>query len=91
MLELRRARPYWGPRRIRLELTRLGVDPVPSESAIYRALVRAGVIDPVSRRRRAQKWKRWERAAPMELWQLDVVGGFLLADGSTVKGVDRGR
>jgi transposase InsO family protein len=91
VLELRRARPYWGPRRIRLELVRLGVVPVPSESAVYRCLVRAGVIDPVSRRRRAEKWKRWERATPMELWQLDVVGGFLLADGTSVKaltGVD---
>ena len=46
---------------------------------------------PVARRRRGEKWKRWERPAPMELWQLDVVGGFLLADGSTAKaltGVD---
>ncbi len=34
VLELRRSRPYWGPRRIRLELIRLGVSPVPSESAI---------------------------------------------------------
>jgi transposase InsO family protein len=91
VLELRRARPYWGPRRIRIELTRKGVAPVPSESAIYRALVRAGVIDPTTRRRRAEKFKRWERGAPMELWQFDVVGGFLLADGSTAKaltGVD---
>ena len=36
VLELRRGRPYWGPRRIRLELVRLGVDPAPSESAILR-------------------------------------------------------
>jgi transposase InsO family protein len=91
VLELRRARPYWGPRRIRLELVRLGADPVPSESAIYRCLVRSGVIDPAARRRRDQVWKRWERSAPNELWQMDVVGGFLLADGSTAKaltGVD---
>ena len=91
VLELRRAQPYWGPRRIRLELVRLGVVPVPSESGIYRCLVRAGVIDPMSRRRRSEAFKRWERAAPMELWQMDVVGGFLLADGTVVKaltGVD---
>ena len=91
VLELRRSRPYWGPRRIRLELARSGAVGVPSESAIYRCLVRAGVIDPLARRRRGEKWKRWERSAPMELWQLDVVGGFLLADGSTAKaltGVD---
>ena len=58
---------------------------MPSESAIYRCLVRAGVIDPATRRRRAERWKRWERAAPMELWQMDVVGGFLLADGTSAK------
>jgi transposase InsO family protein len=85
VLELRRSRPYWGPRRIRLELRRLGVSPLPSESGIYRALVRAGVIDPTTRRRRAEKFKRWERGTPMELWQLDVVGGFLLADGTSAK------
>jgi transposase InsO family protein len=91
VLELRRARSFWGPRRIRLELIRLAVSPVPSESAIYRCLVRAGVIDPVRRHRRDEAWKRWERAAPMELWQMDVVGGFLLADGTSAKaltGVD---
>lgn len=85
VLELRRVRPYWGPRRIRIELGRLGVDRLPSESGIYRCLVRAGVIDPATRRRRLESWKRWERGAPMELWQLDVVGGFLLGDGSTAK------
>ena len=47
-LELRRSRPYWGPRRLVLELVKRGVDPAPSESAIYRALVRAGVVGPGS-------------------------------------------
>ena len=85
VLESRRARPYWGPRRLRLELIRQGVGPPPSESGIYRALVRAGVIEPARRRRDKQMWRRWERAAPMELWQMDVVGGFLLAGGTTAK------
>ena len=91
VLEMRRKRPYWGPRRIVIELARKGVAPLPSESGVYRALVRAGVIDPALRRRRDQTWKRWERGRPMELWQMDVVGGFALADGSTAKaltGVD---
>jgi transposase InsO family protein len=91
VLELRRAHPYWGAQRIALHLTRKKVVRAPSESAVYRCLVRAGVIDPVRRRRRRDHWKRWERGRPMELWQLDVVGGFLLADGSAVKaltGVD---
>lgn len=91
LLEMRRAKPYWGARRLAFELTRKGVQPAPSKSAIYRSLVRAGVIDPLQRQRRSEKWKRWERGAPMELWQLDVVHGFLLADGTSAKaltGVD---
>jgi transposase len=85
LLELRRSRPYWGPRRLVCELERRGVRPVPSESAAYRALVRAGMIDPALRDRRSRKWKRWERGAPMELWQMDVVGGFPLVDGTSAK------
>src|SRR5438128_1142223 len=91
LLEMRRAKPYWGARRLALELRRKGEQPAPSKSAIYRSLVRAGVIDPLPRQRRSEKWKRWERGAPMELWQLDVVHGFLLADGTSAKaltGVD---
>jgi transposase InsO family protein len=85
LLELRRSRPYWGPRRLVFELAKRGVCPVPSESAAYRSLVRAAMIDPRVRDRRSRKWKRWERGAPMELWQMDVVGGFPLADGSCAK------
>lgn len=85
VLELRRSRPYWGPRRLVFELAKRQVAPVPSESAVYRALLRAGLIDPHVRDRRSRKWKRWERGAPMELWQMDVVGGFPLADGTSAK------
>jgi transposase InsO family protein len=85
VLEMRRAHPYWGARRIAFELTRKGVQPAPSESAVYRCLVRAGVIYPLTRRRRRETWKRWERGAAMELWQLDIVHGFLLADGTSAK------
>jgi transposase InsO family protein len=91
MLELRRSRPYWGPRRLVFELARRKVAPLPSESAVYRALLRAAMIDPSVRDRRSRKWKRWERGASMELWQMDIVGGFPLADGTSAKaltGVD---
>ena len=97
ILEMRRAHPGWGPRRILYELGKaelagdLGQEPVPSRSAIYRCLVRAGLIDPQARRRRDEHWKRWERGTAMELWQMDVVGGFVLADGRRAKaltGVD---
>lgn len=88
---LRRLHPSWGPRRLVYELGRAGVDPVPSESGVYRALLRLGLIDEAARRPRDRRWKRWERGAPMELWQMDVVGGFVLADGTRAKvltGVD---
>jgi transposase InsO family protein len=85
VLELRRSRPYWGPRRLVFELAKRGVVPVPSASAVYRALVRAAMIDPHLRDRRSRKFKRWERGVPMELWQMDVVGGFPLADGTSAK------
>ncbi len=91
VLEMRRSHPYWGARRIAFELARKRVELTPSESAVYRCLVRAAVIDPISRQRRRETWKRWERGAPMELWQLDLVHGFLLADGTSAKaltGVD---
>ncbi|WP_068179193.1 IS481 family transposase [Mycobacterium sp. UM_CSW] len=85
LLELRRSRPYWGPRRLVFELAKRKVRPLPSESAAYRALVRACMIDPSTRDRRSRKWKRWERGTPMELWQMDIVGGFPLADGTSAK------
>lgn len=65
VLELRREQRYWGPRRIGQEIERRGLLEVglhPSESAIYRCLVRAGLIEPERRRRRAERFKRWERA-----------------------------
>jgi transposase InsO family protein len=91
VLELRRTHRYWGAHRLVLELAKKEVEPLPSESAVYRCLLRAGVIDPNLRHRRRDNWKRWERGLPMELWQFDVVWGFVLADGSTAKaltGVD---
>lgn len=91
VLELRRWKPYWGPRSLMSELARRKVAPLPSESAVYRCLVRAGVVPQIRGGRRIEHWKRWERGQPMELWQMDVVGGFLLADGTTAKaltGVD---
>ena len=82
---LRRAHPSWGPRRLVFELAKAGVEPVPSESGVYRALTRLGLVDPDARRPREKNWKRWERGSPMELWQMDVVGGFVLADGRRVR------
>ena len=58
VLEMRRAHSYWGARRIALELARKRVEPAPSESAVYRCLVRTAVIDPMTRRRRRETWTK---------------------------------
>ena len=89
VLEMRRIHPGWGPRRIVFELGKQST--TVSESGVYRALRRANLIDPSTRRRRREDWKRWERGRPMELWQMDVVGGIGLRDGTSLKcltGVD---
>jgi transposase InsO family protein len=85
--ELRRHHPGWGQRRLAHELAREGVDPPPGLTSIYRALVRNGLIQPKARRRPKADYRRWERARPMELWQLDVMGGIWLADGRELKAV----
>jgi transposase InsO family protein len=67
------------------------VAPLPGRSSIHRALLRHGLIDPTARKRRRSDYKRFERSRAMELWQMDIVGRFYLADGSEVKvvtGVD---
>jgi transposase InsO family protein len=87
LCELRRRHPQWGQRRLAHELTRIGIDPPPGLTSIYRALVRNGLIQPRPRRRAKADYRRWERARPMELWQLDVMGGIWLTDGRELKAV----
>ena len=91
LCEMRGRHPGWGPRRLAYELAKAGVEVVPSRSAIYRALIRNGLIEPNVRRRRRRDYQRWERDRPMELWQIDVVGGVEITGGHELKvvtGVD---
>jgi transposase InsO family protein len=91
VVELRRAHPRWGPRSIRTQLAKEGFSPVPGRSSIYRTLVRHHLLEPTQRKRSRSDYKRWERSRSMELWQMDIVGRFHLADGTEVKvvtGVD---
>ena len=82
---LRRDHPGWGPSRIRWELERGGVVPLPGRSSVYRALVRHGLVEARKRRRRREDYRRWERGRAMELWQMDVMGRVYLAGGLEVK------
>jgi transposase InsO family protein len=89
--ELRREHPRWGPLRLAHELGRTGMSPVPSRMSVYRVLIRHGLIEPRPRKRPKDSYVRWERDAPMALWQMDLVGGIFLADGTEAKlvtGVD---
>jgi transposase InsO family protein len=49
---------------------------------VHRILVRHGLIDPAVRKRRREDYRCWQRDTPMQLWQLDIVGGLML-DGGT--------
>jgi hypothetical protein len=48
---------------------------------VYRILARHGLIDFTARKRR-RPYRRWQRESPMQLWQMDIVGGMLLANPS---------
>ena len=83
--ELRREHPGWGPRRIAYHLGRAGIEPVPGRSSIYRCLRRHRLIELRRRRKRREEFRRWERERPMQLWQMDVMGGVELQDGTELK------
>ena len=81
----------WGQRTILHQLGQEGVEPLPTLSSIYRCLVRQWLIIPQARRRKRDDYQRWERSRAMELWQMDVVGGVKIVDGSEAKIVSGGR
>lgn len=65
VVEMRRAHPGWGPATILHWLGEEDVEPVLSRSAVYRALVRHGLVDGKTRKRRKEDFKR-ERHRSME-------------------------
>jgi transposase InsO family protein len=85
IVEMRREHPGWGPRTILFWLERDGIDVLPGRTSIERCLVRHGLVTPQARKRKRGDYKRWERARSMELWQMDIVGGVHLVDGSEAK------
>jgi transposase InsO family protein len=85
VVEMRRAHPGWGPRTILYWLEREGLVPLPGRTSVERCLIRHGLVTPLARRRKRSDYKRWERSRAMELWQMDIVGGVRLVDGSEAK------
>jgi transposase InsO family protein len=84
VVEMRRKHPRWGAKRIRMQLLKAGGEAVvPAERTINRILSRHGLLEHRARRRRRESFKRWQRDAPMQLWQMDIVGGVMIADAVT--------
>lgn len=61
-----------------------GYGGAPSRSSVHRILVRHGLVA-AQQQNHKRTYRRWQRDAPMQLWQLDIMGGVFLADGRECK------
>jgi transposase InsO family protein len=77
--ELRWAHPAWGGRKLHHRLKALGLEYVPSPSAITDILNRNNLLSP--ERRQKRDWQRFQADEPNEMWQMDFKGDFALAEG----------
>ncbi|BBY65495.1 hypothetical protein MHEL_37380 [Mycolicibacterium helvum] len=87
IVRLRRANPRWGARTIHTQMTRSGTPRAPAISTIHRVLQRNSLVTPRERRRAVPTWRRFERYAPNDLWQIDGTQ-VQLSDGSKAWIVD---
>jgi hypothetical protein len=53
---------------------------IPSTATVNRILVQHGLVLQGKRKRSRDCYLRWQRPGPMQLWQLDIVGGVMLVD-----------
>ena len=53
-------------------------------SSVYRILLRHGLVA-AQQQNHKLKYRRWQRDTPMQLWQIDIMGGVFLADGRECK------
>ncbi|HZP19332.1 MAG TPA: IS481 family transposase [Bauldia sp.] len=78
VLALRAQHPAWGGRKLHHALAREGMVQPPAASTITAILRRHGQLLPIPPRR---DFRRFERDAPNDLWQLDFMGHRPLARG----------
>jgi hypothetical protein len=82
--EMRRTHPRWGAGRITFELGQFGRGVAALAPRCTGSWCATGwCVHKTQQHRR--KYRRWQREAPMHLWQLDLVGGVFLADGRECK------
>ena len=73
VIALRMQHPAWGARKLKRRLEDRDVGCVPARSTVNDILHRHGLIDPAESAKHAPL-RRFERAAPNELWQMDFKG-----------------
>ena len=80
IIELRQKHPAWGARKLQRRLADQGHSSLPATSTITDILHRHDLIG-VQASDKAQRWQRFERSGPNELWQIDFKGHFGLNRG----------
>jgi transposase InsO family protein len=80
IIALRAKHPAWGGRKLRARALELGHLKLPSPSTITAILKRHHLLDPAESTKH-QAFRRYEKAAPNELWQMDFKGEFKLPQG----------
>ncbi|SIS21936.1 Homeodomain-like domain-containing protein, partial [Microbispora rosea] len=70
--EMRRQHPRWGAQRIAHELGACDLERVPGRATVHRVLARNGLVV-TQQQEHKRTYRRWQREAPMHLWQLDLV------------------
>jgi transposase InsO family protein len=81
VIEVRQANPTWGGRKLRRRLLNLGHLSVPAASTCTQILRRATLLSPEASAQHVPL-RRFERAAPNELWQTDFKGEIRTQSGA---------
>jgi len=80
IIGMRKKNPSWGGRKIRRRLQDLGLINVPAASTISEVLKRNGFIDETEASKH-QRFIRFERQYPNDLWQMDFKGHVACPEG----------
>ena len=81
ILSVRINHPTWGPRKILRNLADKGNENLPAPSTVASILKRNGFVSPEQSACHTP-FKRFERDAPNDLWQMDFKGHFGMRDGN---------